>query len=491
MAPLIAVALFLSVLVVPSSAAGQPRTLVLGQLNEHVQSVSDPTQRYALYLPPGFDPARPTPILFLLDPRGRARVPARLFQAAAERFGYILISSYNSASDGEVDPNFGAMQAMWSDANRWFTLMPGRIYIGGFSGTARSATVLGQTREVITGVISAGAGFSTDVRPSADTSFLYFGAVGTVDYNFHEVELLAHTLAAHNLPHRIETFPGPHSWMTPTVAMRAIEWFELRAMQAGTRPVDVALVEAWWARDSHVAAERLMQGQWLDASRQYAAMVRDYDGLKDTQITRGGATRLADAPQTRAELERRTAHARASIAWVEARLRVVVGAFPRGAVRPTLSAANLTAALTITRLRQESAGDLADAALEAQRKLNQLGVQLGFYLPQEAMARREWARAAYYLSVSMAIDDQSPVAWYLTAQTDAHLNRPREAVTALRRAVQAGFRDFVLLESEPAFVTLRQAPDFAAVVADLRRLGDVLDVPTVDRPPVPLKQPRR
>ncbi len=491
MALLVAVALVLSVLVAPSTAVGQPRTLALGQLNEQVQSVSDPTQRFAVYLPSGFDPARPTPILFLMDPRGRARVPARLFQAAAERFGYILISSYNSASDGEVDPNFAAMQAMWSDANRWFTLMPGRIYIGGFSGTARSATVLGNTRPVITGVISAGAGFSIDVRPSADTPFLYFGAVGTIDYNFHEVDLLGHALAEHNLPHRIETFAGPHSWMTPSVAMRAIEWFELRAMHAGTRPVDAALVDVWWERDAHAAAQHLMQGQWLDASRQYAAMVRDYSGLKETQVTRGGATRLADAPQTRADLERRKVNARVSIAWVEERLREVVGAFPRGAARPAMSAANLTAALTIARLRRESAGEVPDVALEAHRKLNQLGVQLGFYLPQEAMARREWARAAYYLSVSMAIDDQSPVAWYLKAQADAHLHRPGDVVTSLRRAVEVGFRDFLLLESEPAFVKLRQEPDFAAVVADLRRLGDVLDVPTVDRPPAPLKQARR
>lgn len=487
-ASLVVLALALSALLAPGLSASSSRTLVVGQLNEQVQSVSDPTQRFAVYLPPGFDPARPTPILFLMDPRGRARVPARLFQAAAERFGYILISSYNSASDGAVDPNFVAMQAMWADANRWFTLLPGRIYVGGFSGTARTATVLAKTRPVITGVVSAGAGFSVDVRPSADTPFLYYGAVGTIDYNFHEVDLLEHALAEHNLPHRIETFPGPHSWMTPSVAMRAIEWFELRAMQAGTRTVDTALVDAWWERDSQIAAERLTQGQWLDGSRQYAAMVRDYAGLKDTSLARGGATRLADAAQTREELKRRKAGARASIDWVKERLSEAVSAFPPGAARPTMSEANLAAALSITQLRHEAQSEVPDIALEAQRQINQLGVQLGFYLPQQAIARGEWARAGYYLSVSMAIDDQSPVAWYLKAQSDAHLNRPREVVTSLQRAVASGFRDVTLIEAEPAFAKLRQDPGFAAVLADLRRMGDVQDVLTVDRPPVPLKR---
>lgn len=487
-ATFVVLALSLSALLAPALSASPSRTLVVGQLNEQVQSASDPTQRFAVYLPPGFDPVRPTPILFLMDPRGRARVPARLFQAAAERFGYILISSYNTASDGAVDPNFAAMQAMWSDANRWFTLLPGRIYLGGFSGTARTATVLGKTRPVITGVVSAGAGFSVDVRPAADTPFLYYGAVGTIDYNFHEVDLLAHALAEHNLPHRIETFPGPHSWMTSSVAMRAIEWFELRAMQAGTRAVDAALVDGWWDRDAKIAAERVTMGQALDGSRHYAAMVRDYEGLRDTSLARADAARLADAVQTREELKRRKAHARAAIAWVTERLSEAVRAFPPGAARPAMSEANLIAALSVTRLRHEAQSEMPDIALEAQRQLNQLGVQLGFYLPQQAIARGEWARAGYYLTASMAIDDQSPVAWYLKAQSDAHLNRPRDVVASLQRAVASGFRDVALIESEPAFVKVRPDPAFAALVADLRRMGDVTDVLTVDRPPVPLRR---
>jgi hypothetical protein len=423
-----------------------------------------------------------------MDPRGRARVPARLFQPAAERFGYILISSYNSASDGEVDPNFVAMQAMWADANRWFTLSPGRIYVGGFSGTARTASVLGKTRPVITGVIGSGAGFHADVRPSADMPFLFFGAVGTIDYNFHEVDLLEHALAEHNLPHRIEKFPGPHSWLTPGVAMRAIEWFELRAMQAGTRPVDAGLVEGWWERDSKIAAERMTLEHWLDGSRHYAAMVRDYAGLRNTDIARAAATRLGASKAARDERHRRKTLSRESIDWVTARLREAVEAYPAGAARPAMSVDDLIAALSISRLGQEAERDASDVALESHRRLNQLAVQLGFYLPQDAMARGEWARARYYLSVSMAIDDESPVAWYLMAVNHAHLNDLRHVVTSLHRAVDAGFSDFTLIDSDDAFAKIRRDPEFAAVVAQLRRMGDVLDVLTVDRPPVPLKR---
>jgi dienelactone hydrolase len=464
--------------------AQQPRTFPIGTLVEHVQSASNPTQQFALYLPKGFESTRPTPILFLLDPRGRAPVPARLFQAAADRFGYILISSYNTSSDSPVDPNFVAMQAMWADATRWFTLDPGRIYVAGFSGTARTATRLAQTRQVITGVIGAGAGFHEDTRPSTKVKFLYYGTVGTVDYNYDEVDLLGHTLAGLDFPHRIETFPGPHSWMPKPVAMRAVEWFELRAMQAGKRPRDLELIDELWSRDAAIAADRLGNGQWLDAGRRYAAMARDFDGLRDVAFARSGAERLLNMAEARTELTRRRTRSRQSIAWVTDKLRTIGDAFPAGAAKPAMTLDDLSAELTISRLKTQAAGDASDDALEARRRLNQIGVQLGFYLPQDALDRGKWFRAGYYLNLSMEIDDESPVAWYLMAKHDARLGRSGDAIAALTRAVDCGFRDLSQLESDPAFGRMRTEPALQALVHRLQQSGDTLNVLTVDRPPV-------
>jgi dienelactone hydrolase len=481
---LVSAAVLLGVLLCTDVTAQQPRTFPVGTLVEHVQSASNPSQQFALYLPQGFEATRPTPVLFLLDPRGRAAVPARLFQAAADRFGYILISSYNTSSDSAVDPNFVAMQAMWADALRWFTLDPGRIYVAGFSGTARTATRLAQTRQVITGVIGAGAGFHEDTRPASTTRFLYFGTVGTVDYNYDEVELLGHTLADLNFPHRIETFPGPHSWMPKPVAMRAVEWFELRAMQAGKRPHDQELIDTLWTRDAAIAADRLGNGQWLDAGRRYAAMARDFDGLRDVSSARSGASRLLGMTEARTELARRRARSRQSIDWVTAQLRTIGEAFPSGASRPTMALEDLSEALTLSRLKALAAGDATDEALQARRRLNQLGVQLGFYLPQDALDRGDWVRAGYYLRLSMEIDDESPVAWYLMAKHDARLGRPGDAIASLTRAIDVGFRDLAQLELDSAFGRMRNEPALHALVNRLEQSGDTLNALTVDRPPV-------
>ncbi len=468
----------------PAARPQDTRTFPTGRLIERVQSASNPSQQFALYLPAGFESSRPTPILFLMDPRGRARVPARVFQSAADRFGYILISSYNTASDGDSDPNFIAMQAMWADANRWFTLAPGRIYVAGFSGTARTATVLGNTRPVLPGVIGAGAGFHADVRLRRDLPFLYYGTVGTSDYNYHEVDLLSHELAALNAPFRIDRISGAHSWMPADAAMRAVEWLELRAMRAGSRPIDEALINQWWRRDASIASERMTRGAWLEASRQYAAMARDYEGIRDVDYALAAAKRLTSMSQTRAELKKRKSASRAAINWVEARLQIVAEAFPIGARTATMPVDELVTQLTIDRLKQQAEGDAVDEAQEAGRRLNQLGVQLGFYLPQQAISESEWTRAKYYLDASLAIDDASPVSWYLTASVEARLQAADKALAALRRAVNAGFRDITLLESDPAFARLRTHAELRALVDELRQQGDVLDVLTVDRPPV-------
>lgn len=484
MLPLVLGTLLVCVGAEPTS--GQtPREFPTGQLIEAVASTTTPGHRYAVYVPNSYDPSRSAPIIYLMDPRGRARVAARLFQPAAERYGYILISSYNSASDVPPEINLHAIQAMWDDSERWFNVDPRRVYVAGFSGTARVATLLAHNRpEAITGVIGAAAGFHPGFKPSKQARFLYFGTVGDSDYNFHELEALEQTLISIDRSHRIERFAGPHSWMPPPVATQAIEWFELRAMQSGTRPRDEALIDLWWQRDEETARAALKGGRDLDAARRYAAMGRDYAGLRDVAAVKGRALEAFASSGARNELKKRQADGRKLREWVAHVMQVISDSFPEGASTPVRAAGDLAQLLELNRMKKIAA-DGGFAGLEAQRRLNELEVQLGFYLPHEASTLRDPSRASYYLSLALQINDRSPVTWYLLAQTSASLNGRREAVNALRRAVDAGFRDLALVEADPAFNRLRSEPDFQSLVEHLRSAGDAMDALTVDRPPMP------
>lgn len=458
-----------------------------GQFVDSAPSDSAPGHRYAVYLPPSYDPARPAPILYLMDPRGRARVAARLFLPAAERFGYILISSYNAASDVPPEVALQAVQAMWDDSHRWFAIHAQRVYLGGFSGTARIATLLAHNRsQAITGVIGAAAGFHPGFKASRDGTFLYFGTVGDTDYNFRELETLEQTLVSLGRSHRIERFQGPHSWMPPPLAMQAIEWLELRSMQAGTRVRDESLIDAWWQRDEEAARHAHETGRPLDAARRYASMARDFAGLRDVRPIAKRAEQAFAGPDARKELQRRQADGRKLKEWTGHVMQVISDAFPEGASTPLRSSGDLAQSLELERMKRIAAAG-GDAGLEAQRRLNELEVQLGFYLPQEASQASDPSRAAYYLSLALQINDRSPVTWYLMAQTSATLNGRREALAALKRAVDAGFRDLTLIDADPAFRRLRVEPEFVALVDHLKAAGDPMEALTVDRPPMPLR----
>ncbi len=366
------------------------RTFPTGQIIENVRSESNPNQQFALYLPTTFNPNVPTPVLFVMDPRRRALVPMKLFLPAAERFGYVVVSSYNTISDEEMEPNLRALQAMWTDMHDWFTVDDKRVYLAGFSGTARTAWLLARHLSgTFTGVIGAGAGSHPEYPPTKDFKFRYFATVGTVDYNFYEMQRLEERLASVGLHHRVEGFGGPHSWMPEPVATQAIEWMELQAMQSGLRPVDDELVETWWRRDEAMAGTWVDMGLPLKASWRYAAMARDYAGLRPVDETAARAAALGSSPQAKLELERRQRAYKANIIWTDRAMSIISEAFEPGAEAPLLTVDELVHELEVPKLRKVAASTDVAAALEAQQRLNSIEVQLGFYLPREALQRAE------------------------------------------------------------------------------------------------------
>src|SRR5881397_3328173 len=128
-----------------------------GRVQERVVSVTDTAQTFAVYLPPGYSSVRRWPVLFVLDPRGRALLALRLFQDVAARLGWVVLSSYNSLSDGPPEPNVNALNAMLASAWERLSVDSSRFYLAGFSGTARAALGFAvMLRGHVAGVIAVG-----------------------------------------------------------------------------------------------------------------------------------------------------------------------------------------------------------------------------------------------------------------------------------------------------------------------------------------------
>src|SRR5207249_3250570 len=162
---LVALSTLVTVVVVWSRPAGAQAPPA--RLDERVRSTTDTSQTFALYLPPGYTAERRWPVLFVLDPRGRALPGLKRFEDGAARRGHVA----------------------------------GVIAVGGALGFAMGGP---------------------ETAFAADSTFAYFGSAGTQDFNYEEVFALADRFRTTRVPFRVVPFDGPHGWPPPDVCGAAL-----------------------------------------------------------------------------------------------------------------------------------------------------------------------------------------------------------------------------------------------------------------------------
>jgi tetratricopeptide (TPR) repeat protein len=457
----------------PGPVSGQA-PLQAGTVIETISCQGAPDQRYALYLPSGYRPDRAWPVLYALDARGDGKRVAEVFQAGAERYGWVVASSYNSASDLSVDPNPAALRAMWTDTHARLALDDRRVYVAGYSGTVRSAIRLALVAPgSIVGIFGAGAGFPFERPPAKGDPFDFFGTVGTRDFNYYEMLDLERNLAALSLPFRIDVFTGDHDWPPPELAACGIGWLELRAMQRGLREKDAGLIDALWAADLEQARTAEAAGRGTDALRTWSAMRSSYAGLRDTAEAERKAAELAASAAVQREIAQREERIRRDKAYLAEAPRIFNRAMSGGPDAPPPTAARIAAELKITEWKKRAASADVEESLSAQRVLNTLSGQTGFYLPTLYIERKEWDKAILMLSVAAEIHPDNPRIWVSIAKTNARKGKAgrKRALEALEKAVALGWTDRALIDGEPVFDELRQDKRFQEIVGKMAAGG--------------------
>lgn len=470
-----ALALFVSLS--PNPLAAQ-RDFPAGRVVERVAARADTAQRYALYLPSAYTADRAWPVVFLMDPRGRATEALERMRPAAERLGYVLLSSYNTASDVATSPNGAALEAMLDDAQDRLNVDTRRIYLAGFSGTAREAWTLGLRLGGHTaGVIGFGAGFPGEnavfqLRAAREAPFAFFGGAGTLDFNYEEVRALDGKLEMLGVPRRIAFYEGEHAWPPAAVFTEALEWMTLRAMRTGRARRDDAWTDSLLARRTGEARALEGAGKLAEALARWRAVAEDFGGgLRDgaaaeaqakvAELERAAPVRRALAEQARLS-QRDSAHARRFAEFVR-----TYGEGPRPPAH-----GRVAGDLQVERLRREAA-DTAELprSLSARRLLENVFVYASFYGPDTYLARGDTDRALALLRLAGEAKPGTPQLCWATARVQARIGNAGEALAALECAAASGLLAAAAVEAEPAFAPLRDMPAFRAVVERLRAAG--------------------
>lgn len=453
--------LLLTVLVAVAACPGlaAAQTLETGRLVEGVACSVDAEQTYTVFLPDHYDRASKWPVLLIMDPRGRSRLAAELFQEAAADLGWILVSSDGTRSDTSMEPNRRAINALWREIHDRYAIDPRRVYMAGFSGTVFVAFMVGRETGAVAGIIGAGGRFLEDAVEGNRS--VVFGTAGNTDFNYLDMRDLHAYLDEQGVPNRLQIFDGEHTWMPAEMARRSIQWMELQAIRSGLRAADGALVDRLYQDDLEAARRLETEGRPLEAMRRYLSVATDFEGLRNVEDAARRAAALDQDPQVVSALRQEQRWDDFERRYVK-RMSDAIGVLVRSDTAPPPG--RFARELEIDRLKRRAEKDGVEG-VTARRVLAHVFSVTSFYLMRDLFAQGRPGHAAASLEVACEIEPGNSIVWYNRACALALEGRRDMALDALERAVVTGFSDASLLASDSDLDSLRDTDRFRGLLA--------------------------
>ena len=434
-------------------------SLEKGTILPRVTCSAHPDQSYALYLPSNYSPDRNWPLLLSSDPGARGSLPLELQKVAAEMWGFVLASSNNSRN-GPGQARLDATQAALIDVETRVSIDTRRLYLAGFSGGARFSSQIALACKCSAGVLLDGAGFANDQSIATDQPFPVFSAIGILDFNYSEVVPLQDALDKAGYSHFLRVFNGSHEWAPADVMEEAMVWFRIQSMKAGREPREASFLDAQFAKMKQRASSLEQAGDLLAAWREYRQVAAAFDTLENVAPLRAQADSLGKEKAVREALKREQSEF-AEQAQLEGEITSHFDFSKQDADARFDSDRELHD--QVARLRMNAQQEKRpERARVYKRALD--GVFIGaIEQGNSALDARNLGSAVRLYEVATQAKPDSDWGWRQLAVAYALDGKKKDALGALRKAREssgdkAAFAKW--LASQPAFDTLRDAPDF-------------------------------
>jgi len=432
-----------------------------GEISD-VTSISDTTQTYALFLPSQYSKAKLWPIIYFFDPAGRGRRPLGLYKEVAEQYGFIVAGSNNSRNFGSDQSK--AVNAVWEDTHRRLALDDHRSYAGGFSGGARVAGAMAlSSPSEIAGVIAHGAGYPSNRSGSKD-ELPYFFAVGDEDFNWPEVMNIRREREEQGSPYRVQVFRGRHQWAPAAVMEEALQYMNLKAMQAGHLARDERLIDQVFEKTKAEAADGEARKDQIAQVNAYRSLVSDFSGLRDVKEFEAKLAALQSSAALKTTL-RNEREQMSEQFKLEQEIAPRIDALAGNSV-PDAASLRLEIGQQIGALR-----DQAKHSKNEGRRLICSRAFSGIFARameggQQELGARHFEKAEAYFDLMRQVTDDP---WPLLALADTHAasgNR-RLAIKDLQDAIHRGLKDKTVLESDTTLQVLKDDPEFKKLMSSL------------------------
>ena len=433
-------------------AAGSSQSMPeRGTIVDSLRVDNTPKETYALYLPTGYDPAVPAPIVFIFDPAARGRHAVEFFIPAAERYGYILVCS-NQTRNGPYDRNFEIANRLFTQVFSRFQIDPKRVYTAGFSGGARLASSIALLTRQVQGVVACGAGMASSpayFQVSEPDNFSYAGIVGNVDMNYREMVNTRNWLNRLKVSNECFEFAGDHQWPPPEELVLAFDWLQMEAFRKGLIPADTQQVQAIFEKYVRRARDLEATGELLRAFDQYSRVLRTFGPYV-------GLDSIASRKQQLAETK---PYKKARKAWEasQAQEDTLVSRYSSRMYRDIALHNSQVRAWwerEISKLEGQRAKADPERRQMLERVLNNIWAMAHSRATDDAMTPT-LPEKAFCLDLCIRTKPSVPLAYFLQMQNYLKGNDPDAALDYLEKLLGSGFSNFEWIRNSKTLEPLR------------------------------------
>lgn len=231
---------------VPVAAA-----LTTGTVHSGVACSGSPDLHYAVRIP---EKIKGT--LILLDAHARGKLVVERYGTLADSLGWVLAVSESSKNGQPLDHQMSIVDALLADLGQRGLTGHGPLWVGGFSGGARAASMVAERHLEVQGVLCLGAGPAQGVLVRTLGCDVLLAA-GRQDINYSELVEVAESLGDAKLRHAFADWEGSHAWPSVGVMSDLLGWLA-RSEQA---PREVIWRTTFEEGEEWLKQEMEMRGQ--------------------------------------------------------------------------------------------------------------------------------------------------------------------------------------------------------------------------------------
>jgi predicted esterase len=276
-----------------NSVSGTP--VEKGKIIPKITCQKDFTISYALYLPKRYTTARKFPVIIAFDPHGSGILPLEKYKDLADKYGYILMGSNDSKNGLDMNTSGVIIDALFSETSGRYSIDSTRIYVMGFSGGARIASLIGLYQGGVAGIIGCGAGLlatNQPVRFKPD----YISIAGNADFNMNELINLDKQLDEAKFTHASILFNGKHEWPPVGVMENAFIWTEFCSMRKGFIQKDDSMILNFIQSQENIIGKDKETGDAVAEHNHLINLIRFVDGLNSTEDLKKTLASIENSP---------------------------------------------------------------------------------------------------------------------------------------------------------------------------------------------------